>query len=65
MSENMTPMQTAYARLVKIAETELCHMCGEEPITDIWHSLCTKCAISAEEYAYDSLHRKKIGDDDK
>ena len=58
MSELMTPMQTAYTRLVKIAETELCYMCGEEPITDIWHSLCTKCAISAEEAAYDSLTQK-------
>ena len=62
MSENMTPMQIAYARLVKIAETELCHMCGEEPITDVWHSLCMKCAISAEEGAYDSLAQKEISE---
>ena len=58
--QKMTPIQKTYARLVKKAETELCQNCGEELITDIWHSLCSKCAINAEATAYatemDRLH---------
>jgi len=50
----MTSMQDAYARRVKIAEVDLCHGCDEKPITDIWHSLCTECAINAEAAAYDA-----------
>ncbi len=54
MSEKITPIQAHYAELLKIAETELCSMCDEEPITDIWHSMCDRCAISAEEAAFDA-----------
>ena len=54
MSEIQTPLQAHYAVLLKKAEEELCRMCDEKPITDIWHSLCTRCAISAEEAAFEA-----------
>ena len=55
----MTPIQAAYARLVKVAETELCKSCDKEPITDIWHSMCHQCSIYAEQAAYDSSTSSK------
>ena len=59
----MTDIQALYARLVKKAEEELCQGCDEKPITDIWHSLCTECAIHAEQAAYDIEPTKINGDE--
>jgi len=54
LEQEPSGLQVLYAKLVKVAETEMCHWCDERPITDIWHSMCTECAIRAEEDAFEA-----------